>query len=269
MVLRKKMSIVQIKIFFCIFAKIKNTKDMHIYKKAVILFCFLFAVVVLADAQVFKGEIIGGFNLTQVDGDRQIGYNKFGAHAGVGVMLPFHFKKNSEKFPWAVSMEILFNQRGARKKNYYYGTNHTQLAGTKFEYLLQLNYVSVPVIFHYTYDEKVGFGIGLAYNRMFSSSEFEYDIPQIYDTLSRLKPNDFTALIDVRLRIWQQLKFGFRFEYSMFSLRTRSFPRTIYKDAETRQQRNNNLTFYLVFMLNEKKADKEKRKEKIEKPYYY
>jgi hypothetical protein len=104
---------------------------------------------------------------------------------------------------------------------------------------------------------------------MFSSTELEYDVPQIYDTVKRLNPNDITALVDVRFRIWQQLKFGFRFEYSMFSLRTRSFPRTIYTLAETRKQYNNSLTFYLVYMLNEKKVEKTKKKEKIEKPYYY
>ena len=239
---------------------------MHRDKKSIIFFCLFFAAVIFADAQVFKGEIIGGFNLAQVDGDQQVGYRKFGAHAGVGVMLPFHFTTGSEDFPFSVSMEILLNQRGAKKRNYYYNIINT----IKFEYLLRLNYVSIPIIFHYA-EERSGltFGVGFAYNRMFSSSEIEYDIPQTYDTVKRLNPNDFTVLGDVRLRIWQQLKFGFRFEYSLFSLRTRSFPATIYKPAETRRQYNNNLTFYLVYMLNEKRVEKSKKREKTEKPYYY
>ena len=252
---------------------------MRTHKKAVILFSLLFSAVIFVDAQVFKGEIIGGFNLTQVDGDQQIGYRKFGAHTGVGVMLPFHFKTGSTDYPWAVSMEILLNQRGARKKNYYYGLNDTNANNlnfdlkkdAKFEYLLRLNYVSVPVIFHYTDKDKwVTLGVGFAYNRMFSVTELEYDVPQTYDTVQRLKPNDFTVLADVRFRIWQQLKFGFRFEYSMFSLRSRHFSGNIYKPfPETRKQYNNSLSFYLVFMLNEKKTEYPKKKEKIEKPYYY
>jgi len=227
---------------------------------------------VSTDAQVFKGEIIGGFNLSQVEGDQQVGYRKFGAHAGVGVMFPFHFKKGAEEKPWAVSMEILFNQKGARKLNYYHklkDTIHADRAAGKFEYLLRLNYVSVPVMFHFTDKDKWTVGVGLAYNRMFSSYEVEYDIPVNYDSIPRLNPNDFTALFDVRFRIWQQLKFGFRFEYSMFSLREREFPQTIYKSAEKRKQYNNSLTFSLIYMLNEKKVDKEKKKEKTEKPYYY
>jgi hypothetical protein len=237
------------------------------HKKSLIFFSLFFVALIFADAQVFKGEIIGGFNLSQVDGDQQIGYRKFGAHAGVGVMFPFELK---EKHSLALSMEILLNQKGAKKKNYYYKVPNTNFSDIKFEYLLRLNYVSVPVIFHYA-EERSGltFGVGFAYNRMFSTSELEYDIQQTYDTVKRLNPNDFTVLVDVRLRIWQQLKFGFRFEYSMFSLRTRHFPATIYKPAETRKQYNNSLTFYLVYMLNEKRVEKPKKQERIEKPYYY
>jgi len=237
---------------------------MLLHKNSIILFCLFFGAGFFVEAQVFKGEIIGGFNLTQVDGDQQIGYRKFGAHAGLGVMFPFEVK---EQHLLAVSMEILLNQKGAKKRNYYYKITDS----TKFEYLLRLNYISVPLIFHYA-EERSGFtfGVGFAYNRMFSVTELEYDVQQTYDTVSRLKPNDFTALVDVRLRIWQQLKFGFRFEYSMFSLRTRTFPPNIYNPRiETRKQYNNSLSFYLVYMLNEKKVDKSKKKEKTEKPYYY
>jgi hypothetical protein len=218
------------------------------------------------NAQVFKGEIIGGFNMTQVDGDQQIGYKKIGAHAGLGVMFPFSFRKNSNYKPWAISMEILFNQKGARERNWNYTSDPSQ---GKFDYLLRLNYVSLPVIFHFTDSNKWTVGLGFAYNRVFSFKEWEHGILQTYDSVKRFNPNEFSVLADVRFRIWQQLKFGFRFEYSMFSLRTRSFPRTVYTPAETRKQYNNSLTFYLVFMLNEKKVERTKKKQKIEKPYYY
>ena len=238
-------------------------------KKAIILFCIFSVIFILTNAQVFKGQLIGGVNLSQVDGDQQIGYRKVGAHAGVGVMFPFNFKKGEQTKPWSLSMEILLNQKGARKKNYYYQDTSTDFANGKFEYFLELNYVSVPFILHYTDKDKWTFGVGFAYNRAFSISEREYDIQQSYDSVKRLNPSDFTVMVDLRARIWQQLKFGFRFEYSMFSLRTRSFPATIYKRPETRKQYNNSLTFYLVYMLNEKRVDKEKKKEKVEKPYYY
>ncbi|MDR2408417.1 MAG: PorT family protein [Bacteroidales bacterium] len=244
---------------------------MQVFKKILFSFCILLSSIILSDAQVFKGEIIGGFNLTQVDGDQEIGYKKIGVHAGIGVMFPFSFKGNQENKPWAVSMEILFNQRGSRARNLNYNpqdtiNNYTQ---GKFRYLLRLNYVSLPVIIHFTDKDKWTVGVGFAYNRMFSSKEWEYDVLQTYDSVKRLNPNDFTVLADVRFRIWQQLKFGFRFEYSMFSLRSRFFPYTSKTPEEKRKQYNNSLTFYLVFMLNEKRVERTKQKQKIEKPYYY
>jgi hypothetical protein len=246
---------------------------MDVFKRIFLFFCILlFSSVILTQAQVFKGEIIGGFNMTQVDGDYEIGYKKIGVHAGVGVMFPFSFKRNREYKPWAVSMEILYNQRGARARNLNYNSQDTisGFAQGKFRYLLRLNYVSVPIILHFTDSNKWTVGVGLAYNRMFSSKEWEHGVLQTYDSVKRLNSNDFTILADVRFRIWQQLKFGFRFEYSLFSLRTRSsFPYSTTSPTETRKQYNNNLTFYLVFMLNEKKVDRPKKKKKIEKPYYY
>jgi hypothetical protein len=244
---------------------------MDVFKKVLFSFCILLSSILLSSAQVFKAEIIGGFNLTQFDGDQKIGYRKFGAHAGIGVMFPFNFKRNQENKPWAVSMEILFNQRGARARNLNYDPNDTinNYAQGKFEYLLRLNYVSLPLILHYTDRDRWTIGVGVAYNRMFSSKEWEHDVLQTYDSVKRLNPNDFTVLADVRCRIWQQLKFGLRFEYSMFSLRSRFFHYTSKTPAQTRKQYNNSLTFYLVFMLNEKKVERTKKEQKIEKPYYY
>ena len=241
----------------------------HIRKRILIICCFLLTGY-FCQAQVFKGEIIGGINLTQLDGDYQIGYQKVGVHAGIGVMLPFNFVKDREKKPWSVSMEILYNQRGVREKNYNYDPNIVNAATkVKFDYLLKLHYVSIPVLLHYTDKEFLSFGIGFGYNRLFNVSEIEWDVEQTYDTVKRLSPNDFSVMADIRIRIWQQLKFGVRFEYSMFPIRKRHFPKTIYHDEENRKQYNNTLTFYFVFMLNEKKSDTKKKKEEMERRYYY
>jgi hypothetical protein len=231
--------------------------------------CFLLAGY-FCQAQVFKGEIIGGINLTQLDGDYQIGYQKVGVHAGIGVMFPFNFIKGREKKPWSVSMEILYNQRGVRERNFNYDPNSTLPATqAKFDYFLKMHYVSVPILLHYTDKEFLSFGIGFGYNRLFNVSEKEWDVQQTYDTVDRFNPNDFTVMADIRIRIWQQLKFGVRFEYSMFSLRTRYFHKNSFHEAGNRRQYNNTLTFYLVYMLNEKKSETKRKKEEIERRYYY
>ena len=243
---------------------------MYFLKKIFCLIVFLSMGMLYCYAQVFKGQIIGGINITQLDGDYQIGYQKAGAHAGIGVMLPFNFIKGRENKPWSASMEILYNQRGVRERNFNYDPNSILSASqAKFDYILKLHYISIPVLLHYTYKEFAGFGIGFGYNRLFKSSEIEWDVEQIYDTVGRLNPNDFSVMADIRIRIWQQLKFGVRFEYSMFSLRTRYFHENKFRKAGDRKQRNNTLTFYLVYMINEKKSDYKKKKEEVNKPYYY
>jgi hypothetical protein len=167
-------------------------------------------------------------------------------------------------------MEILYNHRGVRERNFNYDPNNNIPATrAKFDYRLNLHYVSVPVLLHYTDKEILSLGIGVGYNRLFHVSEKEWDVEQTYDTVKRLSPNDFSVMADVRIRIWQQLKFGVRFEYSMFSLRTRFFHSNSYHTAGYRKQYNNTLTFFLVFMLNEKRSDTKKKKEDINKRYYY
>ena len=244
---------------------------MNIVAKKLIITCCFILFGCLCQAQVFKGQIIGGMNISQLDGDYQVGYQKVGAHAGIGVMFPFNFIKGRENKPWAFSMEILYNQRGVREPNYNYkaGDSTTPGVQVKMDYFLNMHYVSLPFMLHYTEKEIITFGLGFSYSRLFSVSEIEYDIPQTYDTVKRLSPNDFSVLADVRVRIWQQLKFGIRFEYSMFSLRTREFQKNTFHEAGTRKQYNNTLTFYLVFMLNEKKSDYKSKKEDLSKRYYY
>ena len=222
--------------------------------------------------QLFKGEVLIGGNLSQVDGDLVIGYKKASFCGGLGIQFPFRFKSESATKPWAVSMEIFFSQRGARQRNYYYNpadTSPDPSTKYKFKYLLKTNYVCLPFMLHYTDKERYTIGVGLSYNRMFSSSEIEFGVPQTYDSVAHLKPYDFMFMLDLRCKIWQQLKAGFRFEYSLLSLRTRTFPGATLHDKQTRRQYNNTLSLYLVYVFNEKRTnpiDREKKKEKI---YYY
>ena len=99
--------------------------------------------------------------------------------------------------------------------------------------------------------------------------EYYHQIAKIGLTNNKLNSNDICAIVDVRCRIWQQLKIGFRFEYSINSMRTRHFRETTYYHEQTRQQRNNTLSLYLVYMINEKKTDKIKSLKATDRTYYY
>lgn len=229
----------------------------------------------IANAQRFKGEIIAGGNLSQVDGDMVIGYKKAGVKAGLGAMLPFSWSKYNENKNWAVGMEILYNQKGAREKQYDYNVDTADPHyGIKFRYHLTLHYITIPVMLHY-YDRNIwSIGIGFQYGRLINYKEIEYDWQRTTytnhpDSAQKLNSNDICAIVDVRCRIWQQLKIGFRFEYSINSMRTRHFRETTYYHEQTRQQRNNTLSLYLVYMINEKKTDKIKSLKATDRTYYY
>ena len=216
------------------------------------------------NAQRFNGEIIAGMNFSQVDGDEVFGYKKFGANTGLGVMLPFSFKKNGER-NWAVSMEMLWHQKGSYKKRYLSDPNFCDTCPPEIQcdsgikYRLEMDYVSLPLMLHYT-DPRTNwsFGVGLAYNRLFRIKEIENGV-QTATSLSSgtYTLTDYDILFDIRFRIYQRFKFNFRYEYSIVPIRTRRFykPKIGHYDPEPwdRNQYHNILTFRLIYMFNEPK----------------
>lgn len=259
---------------------------------------FLFSLSAVLHAQVFKGEIIAGANVTQYDGDEMYGYRKIGANAGLGVMFPFNFKKGQKDKRWALSMEIILNQKGSHNKNYT-GINFCDTCPPEIpcdpniKYNVNLNYVSIPFLLHYNDKDAWMFAVGLAYNRLAGMKEIENGInnENIYQISTIINPSqkkieemlryrdalfskdEISVMFDVRFRIWQQLKFNFRFEYSLLPIGLRKFylKEGIEVPPYIRKQYNNVLTFRLIYMLNEPKVQIEKKTKvpKEEKIYYY
>ncbi|MCK9399903.1 MAG: PorT family protein [Bacteroidales bacterium] len=198
-------------------------------------------------AQRFKGAVMGGMNLSQVDGDEVYGYKRVGGHFGLAAILPI--KK------WDITLETIFNQKGAREKQQYTLYDSTENLKYTGEYNLRLNYVEVPLMAHYTDRERYTAGLGFSYGRLVSSSEIEHGdlIPPYSDTVEFNK-NDFNILVDLQIRVWKQLKFNIRFAYSLIPIRERTFYDIFYKTDPpwTRKQYNNMLTFRLVYVINEK-----------------
>ena len=231
---------------------------------AILLFFSLLLFAGAVNAQRFKGEVIAGFNISQVDGDEVYGYSKFGANTGLGVMLPFSFKKNGER-NWAVSMEMLWHQKGSYKKRYPLDPNFCDTCPPEIQcdsgikYRLEMDYVSLPLMLHYT-DPRTNwtFGVGVAYNRLFRIREIENGV-QTAATLSSgtYTLTDYDILFDVRFRLYQRLKFNFRYEYSFIPIRTRTYykQKIGHYDPEPwdRNQYHNILTFRLIYVFNEPK----------------
>ena len=80
----------------------------------ILLLAFVVAAPTLLHAQIIKGEVFFGGNACQVDGDECFGFKKFGVHAGAGALVPIF---SSSGVNLDVGLEVLFNQKGAYKRD--------------------------------------------------------------------------------------------------------------------------------------------------------
>jgi hypothetical protein len=136
------------------------------YKRIFLGVVLLLVLCFTADGQtqrLFKGGVIIGGNASQMDGDEAIGYNLLGLRLGLRAAMALQDKME-------ISMDIVYSQRGSKTTTSDYIT---------YPFQFRLNYLEVPVLFHYgdwdakdvdgnTYYKMV-FSGGLSYSRLFSS----------------------------------------------------------------------------------------------------
>lgn len=246
----------------------------RMYKNCFILFCCLFFSFLSVDAQVVKGGVILGGNLSQVDGDEVYGFNRIGFNLGATAVVPF-----TEK--WSLALETIFSQEGAYQKPtglienytlYDIDPNTGDTLGTRFinitgGYNLRLGYVRIPLLVHFT-DRRLSLGLGAQYGRLVYVNEVEQgglkDFPG-YNTTDSLpfRKNDLSVLADVKVKIWKGLYINARYSYSLFSIRERTFYNT--KDPSKpweRKQYNNTITLRLMWLFNDKSQTLKKQGEK-------
>ncbi|MEG2071356.1 MAG: hypothetical protein RR034_08295, partial [Bacteroidales bacterium] len=122
---------------------------------------------------------------------------------------------------------------------------------------LNLDYVEIPLVFHYE-DPKTGvaFGLGAAWGRLVYAKEIYNGYRRTTDIRSKTyRTNDWSAIADVKIRLYKGLKLNFRFQYSFVPIRKMTY--TTLKtngNVETweRNQYNNVLTLRLIYSFNEK-----------------
>lgn len=207
--------------------------------RKLIISVFFLSIGLFSQAQSIRGQIITGFNLTQVDGDEVVGYKKIGANLGVGAMLPLG------QSSWVISIETTFNQKGAYKK---YPVEYDTLPYPYYN--LRLNYAEVPIMMHYNDKDQMVFGLGFSYARLVSMKEIEHGSQVDWNTpTGPYNRGDWNLLLDVRFRIYAGLHFNMRYAYSMAKIRTREY--TNATGTWTRDQFNNMLSFRLIYVFNE------------------
>ncbi|MBE0647196.1 MAG: PorT family protein [Bacteroidales bacterium] len=199
-------------------------------------------------SQRFLGALSAGINLSQVDGDEVYGFRKIGFNGGPSIIVPF-----GKDGKWSVTMEILFSMNGAYQKTYVADTADpdTNVPASYYGYKLNLNYIQVPLLFHFTDKKIIALGAGFAYGQLVGVSEWEDGVRTTTSLQGPYTLADFQVLADVRLRIWKRLWANLRYSYSLVPIRTRDFTNYSGKQVWTRKQHNNVITFRLTYIFND------------------
>lgn len=126
-------------------------------KKSTILLLLLVLLLIngsKAQEKGFESGIRAGINAAQVNGDDMAGFNKLGFVGGLLVNYNY-----SEK--WKFGFEMLFSQKGSKRVL----NQKTMTYSSGIWHSLRLNYIEVPVLATYSFNDhiKVQGGIGGAY----------------------------------------------------------------------------------------------------------
>lgn len=204
---------------------------------------------------LFKGIFEAGLNISQVDGDQEFGYRKFGAMAGVGTYVKFH------KY-LSTSLEIVYDMEGAKPR---YKTFEN---GKKNYFDITTDYVHIPISLNVHDKRIVMAGVGLSFGALVRykesaldsvnrdlthysgtvktlyGKEYEYQAPRRFDL-------SFQAHASFVIK--EQFTIGIRFMYSL--LRTRDAVNT----DKIKGQYNNVITVRFSYLLDPKKMKLKKR----------
>lgn len=212
------------------------------------LFLFLLVISVSVHAQRFLGAVSAGINLSQVDGDEVYGFKKIGFNGGPSIIIPF-----GKDGKWSVTMEILYSMMGSYQKTNIPDTvvPDSSKPASYFGYKLNLNYIQVPLLVHFTDKKIIGLGAGFAYGQLVGVSEWEDGVKTSTSLQGPYTLADFQILADVKLRIWKRLWANLRYSYSLVPIRTRDFTNYTETQVWTRKQHNNVITFRLTYVFND------------------
>ena len=121
-------------------------------KNIILVYLGVFLFFVKSEGQQFKGSIVSGLTLAQIDGDLLSGFNQPGLRSG----LHLDSRINDR---WSLAMEMAFSQSGSRRQL-------TDSPGAVI-HKIRLNQVEVPVLVQFT-EWKFKVGSGLIYQRLFN-----------------------------------------------------------------------------------------------------
>jgi hypothetical protein len=196
-------------------------------------------------SQRIMAGLIGGFNTTNVQGDDVYGFHKLGLNAGATAIVPFGDH-------WSLSVEGIYSQKGAYHAKGGRGMDY-QARHDYNHYKLVLNYVEVPVLFHYIDRNWIKAGVGFSYGRLVEVKEWEDEVRVATTTLTGgpYDQNEYSGMVDVQFPLYRQLKFDFRYSFSLAKIRERQYYNVSEGDEKIRKQYNQVLSFRVFWIINE------------------
>lgn len=191
--------------------------------------------------RLFGGGLIFGANYTQVDGDNFAGYHRVGLNAGAILFVNIGM-------PAALSMELLYTQKGARAGHSQLPRLFNDQSGVMTDYKIRLNYAEVPILINYIDRKKNNFGAGISAAYLGSSKEMYRDgNGAIFETDAKLFPfnkYDFNFVLNGSAHIWKGLMINLRMQYSLVNIRNLSNLRT-----GRQEQFNNVVSTRLIYVF--------------------
>lgn len=190
----------------------------------------------------FFGGLALGLNASQVDGDGFSGFHSAGLNAG-GLVYWF-FTKDI-----AASMEFLFSQKGSHGVR----ESYSPYGGAYYaKYKMRLNYIEVPLVFHYLFQEKYMIGFGGSFNALLSSKESMEDAGYY----APINPDDYpfnNFTFDIVGSISRVLGENFiveaRYQYGLTPLRNWQNVAPFVPGMGVSNQFNNMIAFRLIYLF--------------------
>lgn len=151
----------------------------------------------------FSAGLQTGLSASQVSGDGLSGFDKFGLSAG-----PFVRAEWSETS--SMKVEILYINKGSRK-------NANPKTNDFRTYVLSLNYVEVPILFNYSYEDKLRGEAGIGIGTLISSSQRDNDLEIGFSR--PFKSTEFSLIFGVNYKFNENLFFNARYSNSIIPVR--------------------------------------------------
>lgn len=197
----------------------------------------------------FWGGVVAGINCSQVDGDTYSGFHSAGLNAGG--LVYWTFAKSA-----AASMGFMFSQKGSHGVN----ESYSPYGGAYFaKYKLRLNYIEVPVVFHYMFQNYLlGFngkyllGVGGAFNALLGNKESMEDMGSLVDFDEGDYPfnkSTFDVIGSLGLLLGSHLILEARYQYGLTPLRETQYVPALNSTMGGRNQLNNTMSFRFIYLF--------------------